>query len=259
MSENTSIDSLPPADYSNNPREHVSYVGQVAGVRRFDPTDGPDMQRLKQILHSKEVAEYMTDADMPDSDIVEWANDDWQLKGGSKDVLFAITAATGSVDKGLTEKDEIGEVEGFVWFYHSGEGRQNFKEVVSKGIVEEPSRATPFYEISYAKRPDAPPKHIASGVRQACLELFKAGRRKNESDKVLQPQMNIIAYIEPENKSSALVAQASGFEKKGSINLPDDEGKPELNDVYMVNWEKLNEFMHASTDEAFWKDKLQKQ
>lgn len=257
MSENNTIENLPPQDYSTQPREHINYIGQVAGIRKFDPTDRIDMQRLEKITNHKEAMEWMVGGETSEQDILDWAATDWKVKGANKDALFAITAATPGVEKALTVEDEIGEVQGFTWFYYGNDERENFQKVIDKKIVEKPSTADPIYEISYAKHPDAPPRHIASGIRQACLELFKAGRRKNESPSVEKPKMHILAYIDPNNKNSILVAEASGFERKGSIVLEDEQGNPEENEVYTLNWEKLNNLMHKFADDEFWKDKLQ--
>jgi hypothetical protein len=89
---------------------------------------------------------------------------------------------------------------------------------------------------------------MASGLRQACLELSKSlvqtdDFKTNERTSETKPSLEIIAYVATDNNNSIRVLEASAFERKTELR---DGNLEEY--FYTLNWDKLHEIVQEKAD-----------
>lgn len=269
-----SIDDLSHKEYKA--RKTRGFEGQKAALKLVDADDFLDMARLRDIDQAK--GDDFADDPAPDHELIEWAKDK------SKDIEGLLFAVAGGEEH--KNKDERGELQGWVYFYPDDADR--VKSLRKEGKIDAVERGSQVYEVSYAKHPGAEPGQMASALRQACTEIASMdaalhhqkedreradfenslAERRNQgmtmdeeiaerksfedrmSSKYNAPRRIITAYVNKGNDSSVNMLKASGFDLKGPTDYYDEQW-----DLYVLNWEKLNELMHKAADAALM-DKL---
>ena len=182
------------------------YPGEKAGIRFFDSERKEDMLRLRRIVEHGDVQDMMDSvAGMSKQDRYEWADE----KGAyGRYYMFAVSGT----DKifGEEQKDEIGEVQGFVYLYAGSEEKKIINRIVRLGLIKKNEvNDNKVFEISFAKLPKAPGGQISSAVRQACLELKRLDRVKEGTG------VFVFCFIDESNVGSMRVVEACGFERRG--------------------------------------------
>jgi hypothetical protein len=233
--DESSFDNLKTGDYSQNPREQVRYAGQLSAVRFLDPTDRIDAQKLKQTITNPNVQHWMSDLNMNEADFVAWM----QEQGSTPNRRHYLFAVSGSQ---RTKPEDIGEIQGFIYFYSSSEEKLQAQKLIDAGILTpDDLEQKRLLEISYAKSPDSPPGRITGGIMQSCLEVSKIMQRKSDTD---PENILVLAYIDPENTNSIRAVEAAGFDEIGSIASYGDEIVP--NKVFRLNWDKLHKNLQSA-------------
>lgn len=210
------------------------YPGEKAGIRFFDSERKEDMLRLRRIVEHGEVQDMMDSvAGMSKQDRYEWADE----KGAyGRYYMFAVSGT----DKIFTEeqKDEIGEVQGFVYLYAGSEEKKIINRIVRLGLIKKSEvNDNKVFEISFAKLPKAPGGQISSAVRQACLELKRLDRVKEGTG------VFVFCFIDERNVGSMRVVEACGFERRGRHFYEEDS--KEMSALYVLNYKKLAEIEKA--------------
>lgn len=235
MVDKSPIEELGIEDYSVSRREQTRYRGQIAAVRYLDPQDRVDALRLKAIITSPAVGKWMKDLKMTDQMYIDWMSERGPAKN-RRHHLFAVSASQRSMPK------DIGEVQGFVYFYFGSDERKQVRRVVEEGILSsEDIKEKRVLEISYAKSPDAPRGRMVGGVMQSCLEVSKVMQRLRDT---APTNILILAYTDPENELSERVAVESGFVKIGTVSSYSTENKP--NTVFLLDWNRLHSNMQSA-------------
>ena len=171
-----------------------------AVVRFFDDEDEEDLLRLKKIVRSPGVREWMEDLKgMKQVHFKEWMEE----QGEGNHYLFAVCAESEN-ETGMTPP------QGFVYFYPR-KGR--------RGVLE----------VSYAKKRFGLKGLMGSALRQASRKV-KVGRKKIG---YVSPT-RVVAEIDPENSASERVIRSAGFENTG-----ERLGKRDVRFVWELNWRKL--------------------
>ena len=222
-------------DYSENPREQVKYVGQKSEVRFFDPHDRMDALGLKEMLEAPNTVKWMEDLRMNEKDYIKWMHE----KGPAKNRRHFLFTVSGSE----TKSENVGEAEGFVYFYKGSKESKQAQRLVEEGILKpEELVGKRIMEISYARSPDSPPGRMTGGIMQSCVEVSKIIQRKKDVD---PKNILILAYTDPENSLSERVIQEGGFKKIGMVSGY-GEGNQTPNNVFRLDWDSLDEKMHSS-------------
>lgn len=240
------------------------YLGETkAAVRMLDMNDQEDIQRMVDIAQSERTNDYVDGMDeMDQDDVKHWIevseshakhperradNSEWQI----------VYAVSGSPDNVAAE--EVGEVQGFINFYTDQEVRDRIHRV-SDMIDKDMNRETQIVEIGLAKWPDAPSRQMASGIRQASLEINKLkgkgiDRETGKYSTYVAPEMVLTACIDPENTSSIEAFTDACFVNRGLIyyDIEEEQGSLEEDGVFLftLDWEKLNKKMHEESDKLF--------
>ncbi len=242
------IFKLPVKDYSNVPGEQKKIIGQTSAIRRFDTGDREDLLRLRDIIKSEKVKKWMDDLNLTHRKIIDWANE-WGTNTGGADeegpLNSYIFAVSGSPETVIS--DEVGEVQGFVYFYRSPDEEVNFARLREKfpGVLPKPDSST--YEISAAAHQEASSHQIASGIRQACIGVDRNIREQNGGNETqVEPETQIVAYIDPRNIKSKRAFEAAGFKRIGRLKY--DAESVTMDYVYILDWQALNKITHERAD-----------
>jgi hypothetical protein len=235
------------------------YIGEEkAAIRMINMDDPEDVKRMIDIANSKRTNEFVEGMEgMDESDVRNWVsisesqtkhperradNRDWQI----------VYAVSGSPDN--VKHDEVGELQGFINFYTDQETRDRVRKISNDPKM---NRETQIVEIGLAKWPDAPSRQMASGIRQAALEINKlkgkgVDRMEGKYSAAMEPTMVLTAFIDPKNHSSMEAFTDAGFENQGLVHY--DDGTNEDDEVYFyrLNWEKLNQKMHEQSDKLLF-------
>lgn len=135
---------------------------------------------------------------------------------------------------GEDKKNEIGQVQGFVYLYAGGEEKRIALRLVRAGMIKKGEMAEKkIFEISFAKLPGSRSGQIASGVRQACLELRRLDRIKKGSG------VFVFCFVDEENTTSMRVVEAGGFERRGKHFYEADS--KDMSALYVLSYAKLQE------------------
>lgn len=181
-----------------NPEE-VAQPKPKVSVRFFDTSRSDDFERLKEIIDSPGVRQWMADiGNMKTKHYYQWMNE----HGEYNYFLFAIV---------VTEPNhpEFDKVQGFVYLYPCEWERGSL-------------------EVSFAKKPGAPSGLVTPALRQACLKVKDIFDQKTRR---VNPPLRILAEIETNNIPSSRVVWGAGFEI--------DEEYEDDNDIYVLNWDRL--------------------
>lgn len=251
----SSIDSLTQIDYSIDPRRVINYRGETAGLVLMNSNDPQDMQRVRRIereaidsnpifARGKNTDKKLIDWVKRDGVQGKWENGEWKQTYPNE--WPGIPLGVVGLDK--VEQAEKGELIGWVQFYPPDANEERYAQYRKEGILPATPSPLPMVEISYGKLPDAPSGHMASGLRQACLELSKSlvqtdDFKQNERSSEIKPSLEIVAYVATDNINSIRVLEASAFERKTELH----GGKLE-EFFYTLNWDKLHEIVQEKAD-----------
>lgn len=203
--------------------KYIRYPGERSGIRFFDATNREDMKRLRKIVKSKKVIEWMDDTRLTDHEIIKWGK---EKKGNS--YLFAVVGIPPTVPE-----KEAGKVQGFVYFYTGRREKSLVKRLVKSGLLPEKALGQMMFEISTAKLPAAPNGQMASATRQACLEVKKLVTKETGKPALAQ----FFGFIDPENVKAIRAAEAAGYKYIGRMKY--DADSPVEQNVYLLDWRKL--------------------
>lgn len=172
-------------------------------IHFFDLKSEDDLRRLRAIDRSDESRRWMEGSGkMSDEELKDWA----KARGQKNSCLFAVSGR-----KGYVEEDEVGRVQGFVYFYFFKKQKQLAEEAVRLGILTEPVLKGRIFEVSFAKYPGSKKRQMAEALRLSCGEIKKI-YKKRSSNGIL-----FIAFVDPRNKPSWLLLESCGFEKAGKM------------------------------------------
>ncbi|OGD10384.1 hypothetical protein A2397_03870 [Candidatus Amesbacteria bacterium RIFOXYB1_FULL_44_23] len=240
MSDDSSIEDLKTQDYSARTREQKRYQGQISAVRYLDPHDYVDATKLKATINSPAVQTWMADLNLTDEDYIAWMQEQGEAKN-RRHHLFAVSASQ------RANTENVGEVQGFVYFYSGPEEKQQAQRLVEEGLLTSTDLdQNRLLEISFAKSPDTPPGRMVGGIMQACLEISNRMQRVGDSD---PNNIVVLAYIDPENSNSIKAAEAAGFIGIGTVSGYGEDTEP--NKVYKLSWSLLNQKMQSDALKYF--------
>jgi hypothetical protein len=215
--------------------DQTKYFGQPAAIRAFNPSDKMDVQRLFDTIHSPQSEQYLLEvSDMNMDDVRRWSGRRGQAHR-KQECMFAISGAAESVDT-----SEVGEVQGFMNSYLLDEDLR--QRSIEAGLMEDSE--FPIFEISTGKKPGYPQGVIESGIIQACFQLNSMVDSLHQHETL--PQLQIVAYIEPNNTDAIKLIERCGFDKRGSIKY--DVADPVEDNLYQINWEKAQQILHQAAD-----------
>jgi hypothetical protein len=232
MPDEFHLSDLPEKDYSQNPREQTRFHSQLSAIRYMDPCDQTDALRLKSIIESDKNKEkpWMEDLNLTDRDYQNWMNE----KGPGKNRKHHLFAVSGSQK---IPPGEIGEIQGFVYFYFGSDEQKQLDRVIKEGIINPRDLiGKRILEISYAKHPKAPPGRMVGGIIQACTEVSRITQQVADNDPT---NLIILAYTDPVNSNSEKAAEYAGFTQIGTVSGYGEDNIP--NHVYTLDWKKLDE------------------
>lgn len=244
-------------DYTGVYSEQIKYIGETrAAIRYLDFDDKRDMKRLLSTIRHPRVKKFVDGlTGMDISDVRGWADEYKDHTGFANDgewmVLFGIA---GTPSNPSIKNSQIGEYQGFVNCYSSPGDREQTRSnarLLGRRIIQ----ATDIVELSVAKWPPAPSGQVDSAIRQVCLEINRIKGKSLRNDtgkhsKKSEPDMLIVAYIEPQNIHSRKVFELSGFINRGETKYVGDNGKVESDLLYELDWKKLNQIVHKNADRA---------
>ena len=171
-----------------------------AVIRYFDAQDRNDLVRLKKIVRSPGVREWMEDIKgMKHLHFKEWMEE----KGEGNYFLFAVCAQSEN-EAGMTPP------QGFIYLYPRKDKR---------GVLE----------VSYARKKHGIKGLMSSALRQCCR---KARRRRKYLG--YTSRTRIVAEIDPKNTASERVVKAAGFEDTG-----ERLGRRDVRHVWELNWRRM--------------------
>lgn len=180
------------------------------GVRFFDVNRADDFARLTEIVNASEVDKWMDDV----AGMNPRHTKEWMReKGYGRYYLFAVIIT----DRNHSEYDKV---QGFVYFYPCEWERGSL-------------------EVSFAKHPTGPRGLIVPATRKACLRVREDYKIRTGRE---YPALRILGDVEPENIPSIKALWRSGFEL--------DEEYDDDNDIYVLNWKKLEELEETSRGEV---------
>jgi hypothetical protein len=119
-------------------------------------------------------------------------------------------------------------------------------EVVKKWFGENIVRKE-VYEVSFARRPEAQGRQMASALRQFCIKMEQL-MGKSDAER-MKPEMVVIAYVDPENVSSVRVLEGSGFVRKSEVVHEGEEvavKKSKTDEAFVLDWRLLNKILKES-------------
>src|SRR3989344_2523109 len=218
------IDALPTHD---TPRPVTRVIGERSALGITDPTDRDDM-----------IVTRLIDRDLPnifdqtesDSELIQEVKDRHPGDVDEEGVWrFAVIGSEG------VPVHEVGRMQGWVGVYRGEET----EDLQAAGLLEK-DFSSDVLEISYARRPDAPDKQMASAVRQVCLKLSQMNGAMAENDpNKLKPDFAVTAFVTTDNEKSQRVLEAAGFEKKGMMAR---EGEEDVGEqiCYRLDWDNLH-------------------
>ena len=160
------------------------FTWESAWIKKIDPENSDDIERIKRIDNQPEVEEYMAGPDITREDLAE-------------ENFYGIC---------LEKSSE--RTEGFVWLYESEKDRlDNLKEHNLIDFSEDKE----FLEISFARLidPNLPLEEqvrglVPSAVRQICFSILRK-----------QTKTTIIAFENPQNLLSEGILRNAGFVLRG--------------------------------------------
>lgn len=212
------------------PLENVSHVpGQAAAIRFFDPHSLEDLQAMREILRGKQVKKWMDDAHQ----ISQSEYRDWAGTQNNSSFLF------GALDARSANPHDMKDVRGFVYIYSEREEKFRVRRMEKAGFIApaNPAGAERYLlEVSFAMRPFSDGSQTKSGLmssalRQSCLQV------KTLLNMTSQPEVQIFAFVDPENEAARRTLEAAGFENRGSMKY--DWDSPDETCLYFINWELL--------------------
>lgn len=206
------------------------YPGEKSAIRFFDSSDKEDMLRLRRIVDHSDVQDMMDSvAGMSKRDRYDWADE----KGVyGRYYMFAVSGTEAIF--GEDNKNEIGQVQGFVYLYAGSDERKIANRLVRAGLIKKSEVGdSKIFEISFAKLPGSLSGQISSAVRQACLELRRLDRIKEGTG------VFVFCFIDEENTASMRVVEASGFERRGKHFYEADS--KDMSALYILDYKKLIE------------------
>lgn len=237
------IDKLPIKDYHGNSRKVTRIPGEKAGFRPFDIGDRLDMTRFKIMQEdsnaNKEFANPLT-GPVPDSKHKEDAS------YGREELRFAVVGLEDVPEK------EKGEVLGWVMYMPDDLWREKMIDKKKPGIWKGIKKTL---EISFERLPENEEGqgYISSAVREISLRLLQMQGLARDSvrpevKKLRKIDLAITAYTDPKNLASRRVLERAGFKKIGEIPRYEKNGKEEVNEVYVLDWNKLHKMEQDKMD-----------
>jgi len=208
------------------------YPGERSVIRFFDSSDKEDMLRLRKIVDHADVQDMMDSvAGMSKRDRYDWADE----KGVyGRYYMFAVSGT--ETIFGEDQKDEIDQVQGFVYLYAGSDERKIANRLVRARLIKKSEVGdSKIFEISFAKLPKAPGGQISGAVRQACLELRRLDRIKEGTG------VFVFCFIDEENTASMRVVEAGGFERRGKHFYEADS--KDMSALYVLSYARLQEII----------------
>jgi hypothetical protein len=201
--------------------------GEASAIRFFDPQSKRDLEVMRRILTAKPVKKWMDDVDYLSR--VEY--EEWAGTKSKSSLLFAV------LDARSTDIKQINRVRGFVYLYSEREEKFRVKRMAKAGLFTPKTGETFYLEASFALLPQKGKGHTGSGLmssalRQCCLQ---AHLLLNSPKK---PDIQVFAFVDPENLPAKRTLEASGFVLKGHLNYDRDSEKPSA--LYVLNWRLLH-------------------
>lgn len=206
-------------------RKIISIVGEVAGIRPFDPKNSTDIYRLHAIFGAlpAEFSPQLRGLTQPQV-LTRIEETQPGLAGAeSNTYYFAVVG----MDRGMLPAEEVNQTQGWICFKPDTYAQELYK----RRVLPQFNRAL---EIVYARFPESPVSHhMASGVRQACALV---GRMYSQFGPI--QDLLITAYVLPHNKGSQQVLKAAGFEDRGKSGLMMGE---KCFGAYSLDWRRLTD------------------
>ena len=182
----------------------LTNIRPKAVVRFFDEEDEADLKRLKKIVRSPGVREWMEDLKgMRHVHFKDWMEE----RGEENYYLFAVCAESDN-EEGMTPP------QGFIYLYP----RKN-----RRGVLE----------VSYARKRFGVKGLMSSGLRYTCSKVRRIRRRLGYVSRT-----RIVAEIDPKNSASERVVKAAGFENTG-----ERLGRRDVRFVWELNWRVMRRKM----------------
>lgn len=239
--EHGSIDKLPVIDYTSKPRKVIQYAGEPAGIRLIDAQDRIDMTRVRTI--ERDVIDpnpLFARGKDTDAKLSEWIGKEWLIGAD-----MYPTAPMAVVGMNTVDGAEKGEVVGWMNLYVA-DSEDRIERLREVGALK-PSNPS-VLEVSYAKLPDGPSAHMASGLRQVCMEALRTFPQFSHDNGLPVPQLEIIADVFTDNEASIRVLESAAFERKTT----EVHGKTQKECfMYVLNWNKLHGIMQEKADASF--------
>lgn len=209
-------------------------MGEKSAIRFFDFESKEDMLRLRKIVEHTDVQDMMDSVSgMSKRDRYEWADEKGVF---GRYYMFAVSGTEATFGK--DQKEEIGQVQGFVYLYAGSDEKKIAKRMIrAKFIKEDEVGSKKAFEISFAKLPKSPSGQISSAVRQACLEVRRLDKLKKGKG------VFVFCFIDESNVGSMRVVEACGFEKRGKHFYEADS--EEMSSLYVLEYKKLLEIEKA--------------
>lgn len=185
-------------------------------VRKINRDDPEELRRLAIIDRHPLVLKHMVGKPLSTQGLLDFATDSQNRK------IFALAGAS-------EPASEIGKLQGWVSIYTD----QTVKRRAASALGS-PELMTQLsvIEISYAKYPLAPKGQMASGLRQVLWHIVA----KNPFEPH-RPKPLVMAYVDPDNRASSRVLQASGFALRPTAHSLKDF-------VWTLQWQQLRIYPH---------------
>ncbi len=202
--------------------------GENAAIRFCDPNSRDDFFALQTILQTKQVKKWMDETKpLSESEYREWA-------GAEEDTSFLFAVH----DTRIKTPEEASRLMGFVYFYSEKEERIRVNRLVKRGLMAEAVGQRYALEVSFARYalPDGQQTGsglMSSAVRQGCLQV------QTLLGSTSQPQVELFAFVDPENFAAQRTLEAAGFEKRGEMKYDWDSYEEDF--FYLLNWQKLHQ------------------
>ncbi len=213
--------------------------GQAAAGRFFDPDSDGDLYAMREILGGKQSRRWLDDAtSLSRTEYREWAGTATPFS-----YLFAV------LDARLTDPEEMRQIRGFVWIYSEREEKIRFSRLQRIGVIPPSTRQRYLLEVSFAVRPSPDGVQLGSGLMSSALRLSCLQVQMLLQSHPDEPEVEILAFTNPENLPSQRTLEAAGFVKKTTVKYSWDS--PEDTFFYMLSWQLLNQKVRQKLLEVY--------
>jgi hypothetical protein len=201
--------------------------GEAAAIRFFKPSSIKDLSIMRTILKAKPVKEWMDYAGyLSKREYLELTD-----KKSKNAFLYAV------LDTRTSDLKKLNQVRGFVYFYSEREEKFRVKRMVKQELFTAKRGEAYYLEASFALKPGNLKGSglMSSALRQACYQTHLL---LNSPSK---PDIQIFAFVDPENLPARRTLEASGFKLAGHMLY--DRDSSEESALYLLNWRLLHKKM----------------